>query len=129
MGAFKAHFITAQREAAAAEALVEAALKEGYQPSREGEWPVYRGYVYKMLTAQGPQASGGAREYLVNGRMTEGFALVAFPVRYGVSGIMTFMVNQDGVIYQKDLGPKTVEVGRRMTRFDPDQGWTKGQAK
>ena len=110
-------------------ALVEAALKEGYQPSREGEWPVYRGYVYKILTAQGPQASGGAREYLVNGRMTEGFALVAFPIRYGVSGILTFMVNQDGAVYQKDLGPKTVEVGRQMTRFNPDQGWTKGQAK
>jgi DUF2950 family protein len=60
--------------------------------------------------------------------MTEGFALVAFPVRYGVSGIMTFLVNQDGVIYQKDLGPKTVEAGRQMTRFDPDRSWTKGQA-
>jgi hypothetical protein len=61
--------------------------------------------------------------------MTEGFALVAFPVRYGVSGIMAFMVNQDGVVYQKDLGPKTVEVGRQMTHFNPDPGWTKGQAK
>jgi hypothetical protein len=61
--------------------------------------------------------------------MTEGFALVAFPIRYGVSGILTFMVNQDGAVYQKDLGPKTVEVGRQMTRFNPDQGWTKGQAK
>jgi len=110
-------------------ALVEAALKEGYQPTKEGDLPVYRGYVYKILTAQGPQATGGAREYIVNGRMTEGFALVAFPVRYGVSGIMTFMVNQDGAIYQKDLGPKTVEVGRRMTHFNPDPGWTKGQAK
>jgi hypothetical protein len=110
-------------------ALAEAALKEGYLPSREGELPVYRGYVYKMLTAQGPLASGGMREYIVNGRMTEGFALVAFPVRYGVSGIMTFMVNQDGVIYQKDLGPKTVELGRQMTRFNPDASWTKGQAR
>ena len=109
--------------------LMEAATKEGYLPAKEGELPVYRGYVYKMLTAQGPLASGGAREYIVNGRMTEGFALVAFPVRYGVSGIMTFLVNQDGVIYQKDLGPKTVETGRQMTRFDPDTTWTKGQAK
>ncbi len=110
-------------------ALVEAAAKEGYQPSKEGAWPVYRGYVYKILTAQGPLASGGAREYIVNGRMTEGFALVAFPVRYGVSGIMTFLVNQDGVIFQKDLGPKTVEAGGQMARFDPDGTWTKGQAK
>jgi hypothetical protein len=110
-------------------ALVEAVLKEGYRPTKEGELPVYRGYVYKILTAQGPLVKGGTREYIVNGRMTEGFALVAFPVRYGVSGIMTFMVNQDGVVYQKDLGPKTVEVGRKMTRFDPDPSWTKGQAK
>ena len=110
-------------------ALVEAALKEGYQPSKEGDLPVYRGYVYKILTAQGPRATGGAREYIVNGRMTDGFALVAFPVRYGVSGIMTFMVNQDGVVYQKDLGPKTVDAGRQMTHFNPDPGWTKGQAK
>ncbi len=109
-------------------ALVEAAAKEGYRPAKEGEWPVYRGYVYKILTAQGPRASGGAREYIVNGRMTEGFALVAFPVRYGVSGIMTFMVNQEGVVYHKDLGSKTVEVGRQMTRFDPDRTWTKGRA-
>ena len=109
--------------------LVEAAVKEGYQPSKEGERPVFRGYVYKILTAQGPGANGGAREYVVNGRMTEGFALVAFPVRYGVSGIMTFMVNQDGAIYQKDLGPKTVEAGRQMMRFDPDPSWTRGQAR
>jgi hypothetical protein len=109
--------------------LVEAAFKEGYQPAKEGAWPVYRGYEYKMLTAQGLLANGGAREYIVNGRMTEGFALVAFPVRYGVSGIMTFMVNQDGAIFQKDLGPKTIEAGRQMTRFDPDKTWTKGQAR
>ena len=110
-------------------ALVEAASKEGYLPTKEGDLPVYRGYVYKMLTAQGPRASGGARQYIVNGRMTEGLALVAFPVRYGVSGIMTFMVNQGSVIYQKDLGTKTVELGRKMTHFNPDKTWTKGQAK
>jgi hypothetical protein len=109
--------------------LATAAMKEGYEPTREGELPVYRGYVYKILTAQGPLASGGAREYIVNGRMTEGFALVAFPVRYGVSGIMTFMVNQDGVTYQKDLGPKTVELGQKITHFNPDPSWTKGQAR
>ena len=110
-------------------AFVEAAVKEGYEPSREGELPVYRGYVYKILTAQGPLANGGLRQYIVSGRMTEGFALVAFPVRYGVSGIMTFMVNQDGVIYQTDLGPKTVELGRQMTQFNPDARWAKGGTK
>jgi hypothetical protein len=108
--------------------LVESADREGYRASREGELPIYRGYAYKILTAQGPRAPGGARDYVVKGRMTEGFALVAFPLRYGVSGIMTFLVNQDGVIYQKDLGPKTVELGQKLTHFDPDGTWTKGQA-
>ena len=60
--------------------------------------------------------------------MTGGFALVAFPVRYGISGLMSFMVNQDGVVYQKDLGPKMAEIVTRMNRFDPDQSWTKGQS-
>jgi hypothetical protein len=108
--------------------LVEAGLSEGYLPAEEGPLAVYRGYFYKILLAQGAHAPGGARDYVVNGRMTGGFALVAFPVRYGVSGIMTFMVNQGGVVYQKDLGPKTVELGRKMTRFDPDGSWTKGQS-
>ncbi len=108
--------------------LVESAGREGYSASREGELPIYRGYAYKILTAQGPRAPGGAREYVVKGRMTEGFALVAFPLRYGVSGVITFLVNQDGVIYQKDLGAKTVELGRQMTHFDPDKTWTKGRA-
>jgi hypothetical protein len=107
--------------------LAAAAGKEGYQGVRAGDLPIYRGYAYKILTAQGPRAPGGAREYVVNGRMTEGFALVAFPLRYGVSGVMTFLANQDGAIYQKDLGPKTVELGQKLTHFDPDQTWTKGQ--
>ncbi|HSD50553.1 MAG TPA: DUF2950 family protein [Candidatus Methylomirabilis sp.] len=108
--------------------LVEAIGREGYSASREGELPIYRGYAYKILTAQGTRAPGGARDYVVKGRMTEGFALVAFPLRYGVSGVMTFLVNQDAVIYQKDLGPKTVELGQKLTHFDPDGTWTKGQA-
>ena len=108
--------------------LVEAAGKEGYLPAKSGQAPIYRGYVYRLLAAQGLRAPGGARDYLINGRMTEGFALVAFPIRYGISEVLIFMVNQDGVVYQKDLGPKTVEVGRKMTRFDPDMTWTKGQA-
>lgn len=77
--------------------------------------------------AQGPNAPGGAREYVDNGKMTGGFALLAFPVRYGVSGVLTFIVNQEGVVYHKDLGPKTVAMGREMTAFDPDETWTKGK--
>jgi hypothetical protein len=108
--------------------LAAVAGQEGYRGVRAADLPIYRGYAYKILDAQGPQAPGGARDYMVNGRMTGGFALVAFPLRYGVSGLLTFLVNQDGVIYQKDLGPKTVELGQKMTHFDPDQTWAKGQA-
>jgi hypothetical protein len=108
--------------------LVEPAGKEGYTGAKAGGLPIYRGYAYSILTAQGPQAPGGTRDYVVSGRMTEGFALVAFPLRYGISGALTFLVNQDGVICQKDLGPKTVELGRQMTHFNPDNTWTKGQA-
>lgn len=109
--------------------LAEAARQEGYRPAREGAVPVYRGYVYKPLAGQGPHAPGGARAYVVRGRMTGGFALVACPARYGVSGILTFLVNQDGVVHQKDLGPKTASLCRQMTEFNPDATWTKGQPK
>ena len=108
--------------------LADAIRKEGYKPVKEGKLAVYRGYFYKILKAQGPHAPGGAREYMVNGKMTGGFALAAFPVRYGISGILTFIVNQGGVVYQKDLGPKTVAIGTEMTVFDPDESWTKGQS-
>ncbi len=104
--------------------LVEVAGREGYGGVKEGEVPIYRGYTYRILTGQGPHAPGGARDYLVNGRMTGGFALVAFPLRYGVSGVMTFLVNQDGVVYQKDLGAKTVELGRKITHFDQRRAGT-----
>jgi hypothetical protein len=77
--------------------------------------------------AQGARVPGGAREYVADGKMTGGFALAAFPVRYGISSLLTFIVNQEGIIYQKDLGPKTVVLGNRMTVFDPDESWTKGQ--
>jgi hypothetical protein len=72
----------------------------------------------------GPNAPGGARDYVVEGHMTGGFAIVAFPARYGDSGIMTFIVNQNGIVYQKDLGPETATIARDMTQFDPDGTWT-----
>jgi DUF2950 family protein len=107
--------------------LADAARDEGYQGAKKGEAQVYRGYCYQLLTAQGGNAPGGARDYLVNGRLTGGFALIAYPVRYGVSGIMTFLVNQDGIVYQKDLGPDTSAIAGKTTRFDPDASWTKGK--
>ena len=78
-----------------------------------------------MLTTQGPNASEGARNYIQNGKMTAGFALLAWPAIYGNSGIMTFEVNQEGIVYQKDLGPQTAERASEITRFDPDLSWTR----
>lgn len=106
--------------------IAEAAYQEGYRPPRNGAPVVYRGYCYRILTAQGAHAQGGARSYIENGRLTGGFALVAYPVRYGVSGILTYLVNQDGIVYQKDLGPETVTRGNAMKRFDPDVTWSGG---
>ena len=84
----------------------------------------YHGYVYRMLTAQGPAAPGGAKSYLVDGGMIGGFAFVAYPAEYRQSGVMTFMVGRDGVIYQKDLGPKTAELAREIKDYNPDPSWT-----
>jgi hypothetical protein len=80
--------------------------------------------VFKILTAQGNHATGGVRDYIVNGRMIGGFALVAAPAEYGNSGVMTFIVNHDGVVFQKDLGPDTVDLVTEMTAFDPDPTWS-----
>jgi hypothetical protein len=107
--------------------LGDIARQEGYPiDSPAGPFP-YRGYYYKILKAQGQNAPGGAINYVVNGHMVGGFALVAYPARYCVSGIMTFMVNQDGVVYQKDMGAKTAQIGQSMALFDPDKSWSKGQ--
>jgi hypothetical protein len=108
-------------------AIADAIQEEGYEPAEEGKMQVYRGYFFRMLKAQGAHAPGGAREYVVDGKMSGGFALVAFPVRYGISGVLTFVVNQEGVVYQKDLGPTTVRRGSDMTLFNPDKSWTRGQ--
>lgn len=83
----------------------------------------YHGYAYRILTAQGAAAAGGAKNYVANGRMTGGFALVAWPAKYGDTGVMTFIVNQDGVVYQRDLGPDTATRARALRAFDPGPGW------
>ena len=83
----------------------------------------YHGYYFRILTAQGPDAPGGAHSYIVKGEMIGGFALIAYPAEYGVSGIKTFMVNHDGVVYEKDLGPTTTLLARQTTRFNPDKTW------
>ncbi|PZU94528.1 MAG: DUF2950 domain-containing protein [Chelatococcus sp.] len=100
---------------------VASAAAEGY---RAGDRPIpYHGYVYKVLTRQGPDAAGGAMDYLVDGRMKRGFALLAYPADYGNSGVMSFLVNQLGVVFQKDMGPGTERIARRMTSFNPDRSW------
>ena len=107
--------------------LVAKARAAGYPlPPRGGPAP-YHGYYYRLLFAQGPDAPGGAYDYVVKGHMIGGFALVAFPATYGVSGIVTFIVNQDGVVYQKDLGPKTAQLASGMKTYNPDQTWTQAE--
>jgi hypothetical protein len=103
--------------------LVAKAQGEGYMP---GEKPApYNGYFFRILTAQGKSAKGGAYSYLVKGKMVGGFAVVASPATYAVSGVKTFIVNHDGVVYQKDLGPKTGKLAKTMKMYDPDKTWEK----
>jgi len=108
--------------------LVARARAAGYPlPPRGGPAP-YHGYFYRILTTQGPDAPGGAEDFVVKGHMIGGFALVAYPAVYGASGIMTFVVNQDGVVYQKDLGPKTSLVAGAIKAYNPDSTWARAEA-
>jgi len=93
-----------------------------------GKLTPYHGYFYRILTAQGPHAEGGAQDYLVKDQLYGGFALVAWPATYGNSGIMTFVVNHAGVVFQKDLGPKTESAAKSIKSFDPDSTWSKAEA-
>jgi hypothetical protein len=104
------------------EAFTHATLS-GYRLT--GEPTPYHGYFYKILTAQGSTAPGGAVNYIVNGKMIGGFALIAYPAEYGNSGVMTFLVNYTGTIFQKDLGDRTEKIAARMTTFNPDHTWKK----
>jgi len=105
--------------------LVAEASREGYRRAGVNVPIPYHGYYYRLLTAQGNHAGGGAYDYMVSEKLIGGFALVAWPARYGNSGIMTFITNHDGVVYQKDLGHATAAIAEAMNRFDPDTTWTR----
>jgi hypothetical protein len=103
--------------------LVALASTEGFSPQAGKQQP-FHGYFYRMLTKQGPDAKGEAKDYIVNGKMTGGFAFIAYPEKYGDTGIATFILNQNGILYDKDLGNSTTETATAITEFNPDKTWT-----
>jgi Protein of unknown function (DUF2950) len=103
--------------------LIARAVAEGYRKNDKGPTP-YHGYYYRMLNGQAKSAGAEAFEYVIHGKGIGGFAVVAYPAKYGNSGIMTFIVNQDGKVYQSDRGPETLMKARVMQRFDPGNGWS-----
>ena len=107
--------------------LVASAVAEGYLKGQDSPPTPYRGYFFHSLARQGKDAPDGAKSYIVKGRMTEGFAFVAYPAEYRSSGVMTFIVNQDGIVYQKDLGKKTEALGNAMQEYNPDSSWRKAE--
>jgi Protein of unknown function (DUF2950) len=104
--------------------LIAEAAAQGYVSSDKGPAP-YHGYLFRIMTAQGPAAPGGAYDYLVRDTLLGGFAVIAWPAKYANSGIMTFIVRYDGVVYQKDLGDATADRAAKITRFNPDKTWTR----
>ena len=107
--------------------LVASAFAKDSAKRPEGVPTPYRGYYYRLLKRQGKPGPGGAKSYLVNGKMTEGFAFVAYPTEYKSSGVMTFIVNEDGVVYQKDLGEKTDILAKAMKEYNPNSSWQKAE--
>jgi hypothetical protein len=109
--------------------LVATAADEGYGKPAQSDSPEtrppYHGYRYRLLTAQGPHAAGGAADYVVDGKLIGGFGVIAYPAQYGNSGIVTFITNHDGVVYQRDLGPDSQKIAEGITAFDPGPEWTK----
>ena len=103
--------------------LVAFATDEGYNVKADAHQP-FHGYFFRRLDKQGPDAKGGAKSYIVNGKMTGGFAYVAYPATYNDTGIMTFIIDQHGVVYQKDLGKDTADAAKAMSDFNPDKSWT-----
>jgi hypothetical protein len=110
--------------------LIAQARVDGYRRTAKmlnDEQAPYHGYYFKILTCQGKHAPGGKYNYIINGRMIAGFALVAWPAEWGNTGVMTFIVNQQGKVYQKNLGLKTAKIAKAMTAYDPDDTWTPAQ--
>ena len=107
--------------------MVATAVTEGYEKIPEGGATPFHGYYFHILTAQGHHAPGGSKTYLVRGKMTGGFAFVAYPAEYRSSGVMTFIVGSNGVVYEKDLGKNTESIVRAMKKFDPDSSWHKSE--
>ena len=107
--------------------LVAAAVTEGHAESGDSAPTPYRGYYFRILTGQGKNGPGGEKSDLVNGKMTGGFAFVAYPAEYRSSGVMTFIVNEEGVVYQKDLGEKTDVLAKAMKEYNPDSSWQKAE--
>jgi hypothetical protein len=103
--------------------LIVAASAQGYRRNAGGKPTPYHGYIYRILKEQGAHAPGGAKSYLQDGKMTGGFAVLAYPASHRSSGVMTFMAGQDGVVYQKDLGPDTARIASSITSYDPDSSW------
>jgi Protein of unknown function (DUF2950) len=113
----------AEEPASPAGPFVASAGAEGYRRGGEGQRVPYHGYYYRSLYGQGPSANGGAMNYFADGLLTQGFALIAWPADYGASGVMTFMINEDGVVFQKDLGEDTAAIVEKIQDFDPDGTW------
>ena len=108
--------------------LIADASAEGYKRDPSGKPAPFHGYYYKVLKSQGADAPGGAQDYIVDGKMTRGFAFLAYPAEYRDSGVMTFMIDKDGVLVEKDLGPDTEKIAPGITSFNPDSTWSELQA-
>jgi hypothetical protein len=106
--------------------LISDASGQGYTVE-QGKATPFHGYYFRILTKQGPAAKGGTRNYMVNGRLSKGFAFVAYPAEYRNSGVMTFIVNQDGVVYEKDLGKETANIAAAMSEYNPDKTWQRAE--
>jgi Protein of unknown function (DUF2950) len=102
-----------------------AAEQEGYAEDSSQKRQPFHGYYFRVLREQGPKVPGGAMSYVIDGKMTRGFAFLAYPAEYRSSGVMTFLVGQDGVVYQRDLGQRTGEIAKSLQKYDPDPTWQK----
>src|SRR5882672_3992363 len=104
---------------------MEHARRQNLPTDQAGEHVPFNGYMFRVLTSQGRHAADGAKNYIVDGKMSTGFAFVAYPVEYRSSGVMTLIVDKSGAIYEKDLGPGTTKLAQAMTAYDPDSTWRK----